>query len=83
MWQRQHHLMRQPQEERKSHYRVPSNNRQELFEGRYRLLRKLGTGSTGKVYLAQDELNAQKVAIKILDERSKYDDETKINNQIM
>jgi serine/threonine protein kinase/beta-lactam-binding protein with PASTA domain len=46
-----------------------------LFDGRYRILRKLGTGGMANVYLAEDEVLGRRVAIKILNDRHAGDDQ--------
>src|SRR2546425_4387494 len=40
-----------------------------VFDGRYRIIRKLGAGGMANVYLAEDQELARSVAIKILDDR--------------
>src|SRR6187401_335443 len=45
-----------------------------LFDGRYRIVRKLGSGGMANVYLAEDEDVGRRVAIKILNERYANDD---------
>src|SRR6266542_112322 len=46
-----------------------------LLNGRYRIVRKLGTGGMANVYLAEDEVLGRRVAIKILNDRHAGDDQ--------
>ena len=46
-----------------------------LFDGRYQIIRKLGSGGMANVYLASDQELGRRVAIKILDDRHASDDQ--------
>src|ERR687886_794551 len=46
-----------------------------LFDGRYRIMRKLGTGGMANVYLAEDQELGRRIAIKILNDRHAHDDQ--------
>src|SRR6476619_5324413 len=45
----------------------------QVFDGRYRVLRKLGSGGMANVYLAEDTELGRNVAIQILDDRHTSD----------
>jgi len=47
----------------------------QVFDGRYRVLRKLGTGGMANVYLAEDQELGRRVAIKMLDDRHSQDEQ--------
>src|ERR671932_322801 len=46
-----------------------------LFDGRYRIMRRLGTGGMANVYLAEDQELGRRVAIKILNDRHAGDEQ--------
>ena len=46
-----------------------------LFDGRYLIMRKLGSGGMANVYLAEDQELGRRVAIKILDDRHARDEQ--------
>ncbi len=46
-----------------------------LFDGRYKIVRKIGAGGMANVYLAEDQELGRRVAIKILNDRHANDDQ--------
>ena len=46
-----------------------------LFDGRYRIIRRLGAGGMANVYLAEDQELGRRVAIKILNDRHAGDEQ--------
>ncbi len=47
----------------------------QVFDGRYKVVRRLGTGGMANVYLAEDQELGRRVAIKMLDERHAQDEQ--------
>src|SRR6266567_616898 len=47
----------------------------QVFDGRYMVVRKLGTGGMANVYLAEDQELGRRVAIKMLDDRHAGDEQ--------
>src|SRR5919106_850115 len=46
-----------------------------LFDGRYRIVRRIGAGGMANVYLAHDQELGRRVAIKILNDRHANDEQ--------
>src|SRR5256884_5372362 len=46
-----------------------------VFDGRYRILRRLGAGGMANVYLAEDQELGRRIAIKILNDRHAHDEQ--------
>ncbi|HKP18192.1 MAG TPA: Stk1 family PASTA domain-containing Ser/Thr kinase [Gaiellaceae bacterium] len=47
----------------------------QVFDGRYKVVRRLGTGGMANVYLAEDQELGRRVAIKVLDDRHSRDEQ--------
>ena len=54
---------------------VPDTLIDQVFDGRYKVVRKLGTGGMANVYLAEDQELGRRVAIKMLDDRHAQDEQ--------
>src|SRR3954469_6052960 len=46
-----------------------------LFDGRYKVIRRLGSGGMANVYLAEDQELGRRIAIKILNDRHAHDEQ--------